>query len=263
MTILAEILEKKRSEVMEARNRVSIAEMRARAEAITESPRGFYSALVNAQAPAVIAEIKRRSPSRGLIREDFDPVDLAQAYARGGAAALSVLTDESFFGGDLAYLRQVREATTLPILRKDFIVDGYQLDEARVAGADAVLLIVAALDSSELAELHGRGLELGLDVLVEVHNEEELERALACGTRFVGVNNRDLATFDVDLAVTERLAAALPQSQDRLLVAESGIHHNEDIARLQRAGAGAFLVGESLMRQADVALALDELRRTQ
>jgi indole-3-glycerol phosphate synthase len=263
MTILAEILEKKRSEVNEARSRVSMAEMRARAEAVTESPRGFYSALVNARAPAVIAEIKRRSPSRGLIREDFDPVHLAQAYARGGAAALSVLTDESFFGGDLAYLRQVREATTLPILRKDFIVDGYQLDEARVAGADAVLLIVAALDSSELAELHGRGLELGLDVLVEVHNEEELERALACGTRFVGVNNRDLATFDVDLAVTERLAAALPQSQDRLLVAESGIHHNGDIERLQRAGAGAFLVGESLMRQADVALALDELRRTQ
>jgi indole-3-glycerol phosphate synthase len=263
MTILTEILEKKRSEVAEARTCVSVAEMRARADAITEAPRGFYSALVNARPPAVIAEIKRRSPSRGLIREDFDPVDLAQAYERGGAAALSVLTDESFFGGDLAYLRLVREVTTLPILRKDFIVDAYQLDESRVAGADAVLLIVAALDSSELAELHGRGSELGLDVLVEVHDEAELERALACGTRFLGVNNRDLATFDVDLAVTERLAAALPQSQDRLLVAESGIHHNGDIARLQRAGAGAFLVGESLMRQGDVALALDELRRMQ
>ena len=263
MTILTEILQKKRSEVEEARGRIPAAEMRARAESATESPRGFYSALVNAEAPAVIAEIKRRSPSRGLIREDFDPVELAQSYARGGAAALSVLTDESFFGGDLAYLRQVREVTTLPILRKDFVVDSYQIDEARVAGADAVLLIVAALDSSELAELHGRGSELGLDVLVEVHNEEELERALACGTRFVGVNNRDLATFDVDLAVTERLAGVLPDAEDTLLVAESGIHHNEDITRLQRAGAGAFLVGESLMRQADVALALHELRRTQ
>ena len=263
MTILTDILDKKRSEVAEARRRVSEAEMRAQAEAVTEAPRGFFSALAEASAPAVIAEIKRRSPSRGLIREDFDPALLAGGYERGGAAALSVLTDESFFGGDLSYLKTVRGATALPILRKDFIVDAYQVDEARVGGADAVLLIVAALDSAKLADLHVYATDLGLDVLVEVHDESELECALACGTRLLGVNNRNLATFEVDLAVTERLGALLPEGSDVLLVAESGIHHNRDIGRLQNAGASAYLVGESLMRQADVTLALRELRRMQ
>ena len=263
MTILSEILDTKRTEVEALQSRVSREEMRDRALAVAEAPRGFVSALAGSPAPAVIAEIKRRSPSRGLIREDFNPAELARSYQEGGAAALSVLTDVSFFGGDLAYLSEARAATGLPILRKDFIVDAYQIDEARVAGADAVLLIVAALDSSLLTELHAYALELGLDVLVEVHDEAELECALACGTRLLGVNNRNLATFEVDLAVTERLAALLPDPSELLLVAESGIHHNSDIERLQQAGASAFLVGESLMRQADVTQALRDLRRTQ
>ena len=263
MTILSEILDKKRSEVAEARSRVPDSEMKARAQAMTEVPRGFFSALAGASSPAVIAEIKRRSPSRGLIREDFDPALLAAGYEKGGAAALSVLTDVSFFGGDLVYLQTVRAASTLPILRKDFIVDPYQIDEARAGGADAVLLIAAALDSTQLVDLHAYATDLGLDVLVEVHDEEELERALLCGPRLLGVNNRNLATFEVDLGVTERLAALLPAAPDLLLVAESGIHHNRDVERLRNAGASAFLVGESLMRQADVTLALRELRRTQ
>ena len=263
MTILTDILDKKRSEVAESRRRISGSEIKAHAHAVTEPPRGFFAALASAEAPAVIAEIKRRSPSRGLIREDFDPALLAGGYERGGAAALSVLTDESFFGGSLSYLKTVREASGLPILRKDFIVDPYQVDEARAGGADAILLIVAALDSTELSDLHAYATDLGLDVLVEVHDEGELDRALQCGTRLLGVNNRNLATFEVDLGVTERLAALLPDTSDLLLVAESGIHHNRDMERLRKAGASAYLVGESLMRQADVTLALRELRRIQ
>jgi len=235
--------------------------MRAQAESVSEPPRGFCTALADAPSPAVIAEIKRRSPSRGLIRDDFDPVMLARGYAQGGAAALSVLTDRSFFGGDLSHLTQVRQAVTLPLLRKDFVIDSYQLDEARVSGADAVLLIVSALDAATLSDLHAHAVGLGLDVLVEVHDEEQLERALDCGARMVGVNNRDLSTFEVDLSVTERLAARIPAGRDLLLVAESGIYHNGDMVRMERAGARAFLVGESLMRQPDVAGALKELRR--
>lgn len=261
MTILTEILERKRKEVDDARATVSAAEMRAQAEAVSEATRGFRAALAGGASPSVIAEIKRQSPSRGLIREDFDPVVLARQYARGGAAALSVLTDRSFFGGDLSYLAQVRHEVELPLLRKDFVIDGYQLDEARVAGADAVLLIVAALDAVALADLHAQAVGLKLDVLVEVHDEQELERALACGARMVGVNNRDLRTFEVDLSVTERLGAQIPGDRDVLLVAESGIHHNGDILRMERAGAVAFLVGESLMREPDVEGALKKLRR--
>lgn len=260
MTILDEILAHKRGEVAEARRGLAPAEMRHRAEA-APSTRGFRRQLAAATQPAVIAEIKRRSPSKGLIRADFDPVALARAYVRGGAAALSVLTDEHFFGGHLDHLRRVREAVEIPILRKDFVVDAYQIDEARAAGADAVLLIVSALDPERLADLHAHAGALGLDALVEVHDEAELEGALAVGATLVGVNNRDLRTFEVDLGVTERLARLLPAGDVVLLVAESGILGAEDVARLARAGARAHLVGESLMRQPDVAKALGELRR--
>lgn len=263
MTILDEILEFKRGEVDRARGVVPDTTMHERAMRMSEPLRGFRRALADGDAPAVIAEIKRRSPSKGLIRPDLDPVSCAEAYASGGAAALSVLTDEHYFGGRLDYLRQVREAVPLPLLRKDFVIDAYQLDEARVAGADAVLLIVAALEPGPLGTLHGHARALGLDVLVEVHDEAELEVALGVGANLIGVNNRDLRTFDVDLAVTERLASRLPEGEDVLLVAESGIADNDDVQRLHKAGATAFLVGESLMREPDVGLALRRLRRSQ
>lgn len=260
MTILDEILAHKQGEVAEARRRIAPAEMRRRAEA-APPPRGFRRQLAAAPPPAVIAEIKRRSPSKGLIRADFDPVELALAYVAGGAAALSVLTDEHFFGGHLDFLCRVRAAVDLPLLRKDFVLDAYQIDEARAAGADAVLLIVSALDPGQLREFHVHAHGLGLDALVEVHDEAELDVALGVGATLVGVNNRDLRTFEVDLGVTERLARCVPAGDAVLLVAESGILGPEDVARLERAGARAHLVGESLMRRPDVAKALGELRR--
>lgn len=261
MTILDEILATKREELAAARDAVSDAEMSDRAEAVSEPTRGFRKALRTGATPAIIAELKRRSPSKGLIREDFDPVKLARGYEAGGAACLSVLTDQHYFGGELGYLAAVRTEVSLPLLRKDFVVDAYQVDEARVAGADAVLLIVAALAPEEVADLHSAALRRGLDVLVEVHDESELEVALSAGATLVGVNNRDLRTFDVDLSTTERVAAALPAGRDVLFVAESGIAGPEDIRRLLDCGAEAFLVGESLMRQGDVTRALEELRR--
>jgi len=262
-SILDEILEHKRVEVADAMRRVSRDEMAQRAAAVGQPTRGFARALATTEAPAVIAEIKRRSPSKGEIRPDLDPEACARAYARGGAACLSVLTDERYFGGELDYLRRVREVVSLPLLRKDFVIDAYQVDEARAAGADAVLLIVAALALEELQSFAKRARSLGLDVLVEIHDEAELEVALQAGTSLLGVNNRDLRTFHTDLAVTERLAARLAADGqlDRLqLVAESGIHTPEDVVRLQGAGAGAFLVGESLMREPDPARALVLLR---
>jgi indole-3-glycerol phosphate synthase len=262
MTILDEILVRKCDEVARAILRVSRDEMTGRAAAVGEKPRGFRRALKSAQPPAIIAELKRRSPSRGMIRADFDPASLARDYARGGAAALSVLTDEHYFGGHLDFLRDVRRAVTLPILRKDFVVDGYQIDEARAAGADAILLIVAALSIDALRALHAHGCALDLDVLVEVHDEAELEIALGVEANLIGVNNRDLRTFEVDLSVTERLAGRLPTDSGVLLVAESGIDGPRAIERLSEAGASAFLVGESLMREADIGAALHKLRRT-
>jgi len=259
-TILDEILEFKVGEVAAAKSTLPVDEMRARAEAMEEAPRGFCRALRESSSPAVIAELKRRSPSKGLIRPDFEPARCARAYAAGGAAALSVLTDGHYFGGELGFLKQVRGVVDLPLLRKDFVIDDYQIDEARVAGADAVLLIVAALDDDRLAGFHARAHVLGLDVLVEVHDEAELERALAVGAELIGVNNRDLRSFEVDLSVTERLAARLPGDRDIVLVAESGIADNGDVTRLERAGARAFLVGESLMREPDIEVALHRLR---
>jgi indole-3-glycerol phosphate synthase len=261
MTILDEILAHKRTEVAAAKERLGPGALAARAEAYTEPLRGFRSALERAPAPAVIAEVKRRSPSKGEIRPDFEPVGCARAYARGGAAALSVLTDERYFGGHLDFLAPIRRAVPLPLLRKDFTIDAYQVDEARVAGADAVLLIVAALEPARLAALRERAAALGLDALVEVHDERELDQALAAGADLVGVNNRDLRTFVTDLTVTERLAARAPAGV--FLVAESGIAKPADVARLAKAGARAFLVGESLMREPEPGEALRRLRESE
>jgi len=257
--ILDRILDHKRVELAAACRREAPESLARRAEAEAGPLRDFAGAIARGPEPRVIAEVKRRSPSRGEIRADFDPVACATAYAEGGAAAISVLTDESFFGGHLDFLAAVRRAVDTPLLRKDFVIDAYQVDEARVEGADAVLLIAAALAPDALASLRARAEALGLTALVEVHDEAELDVALAAGARVVGINNRDLRTFDTDLGVTERLAPRIPQGV--VVVAESGIFTRADMARLAESGAHAFLVGESLMREADVAGALRRLRR--
>lgn len=219
-------------------------------------PRGFRAALERAHAPgrlALIAEVKKASPSKGLIRADFDPPVLARAYEAGGAACLSVLTDKPSFQGDDAYLAAARDATALPALRKEFLVDPWQVAESRALGADAILVIMAMVDDALAADLMSEARRLGMDALVEVHDEAEMARAGALGADLVGVNNRNLRTFVTDLGATERLAAAAPPNA--LLVTESGIGSAADVARLERSGAKAMLVGESLMRQADVTAA--------
>lgn len=260
MNILDEILAHKAHEVAAAKTRHAPEVLTREARAVARPVAGLRDALRGCPGVAVIAEIKRRSPSKGLIRADFDAEKIALAYQAAGAAAISVLTDEKFFGGSLEILRQVRAAVTTPLLRKDFVIDPYQIDEARVYGADAILLIVAALSDADLAALHAYACDLRLDVLVEVHDEAELERALAIGSKLVGVNNRSLKTFDVDLATTERLAVRIADPEV-VLVAESGIAGPADVARLARAGARGFLVGESLMRMPDPGSALEALRR--
>lgn len=207
---------------------------------------------------ALIAEVKKASPSAGVIRPDFDPVAIARQYEAAGASCLSVLTDEKFFQGSLAYLRQIRQAVGLPLLRKDFIIDGRQIAEAIEWGADAILLIVAILDDIRLRRFHEIATAAGLAVLVEVHDEAEMDRALAIGAQLIGVNNRNLKTFKVDLATTEQLAARLKDS-DALLVAESGIHTHADVKRLAACGARAILVGESLMREGNIGSKVGEL----
>ena len=228
--------------------------------AAAHTPRGFAEALrkrASSGAPAILAEIKKASPSKGLIRADFDPPALAAALDRGGAAALSVLTDAPFFEGSLLYLEQASSATSLPCLRKDFIVDPYQVVEARAHRADAILLIVAALTDAELASLTAYAHELALDVLCEVHTAEELARVQGLGADAYGVNNRNLSTFEVSLATSLELAAQLPSGA--VHVAESGLHTAADILTLQAAGYHAFLIGESLMRQPDPGAALQAL----
>jgi indole-3-glycerol phosphate synthase len=257
-TILERILATKRDEVAAAKRRESAAALAARARALARPPVSLRAALERDDGVRVIAEIKRKSPSKGEIRRAFDPLAIARAYTEAGAAAISVLTDEAYFGGSLAVLEAVRAVTPLPLLRKDFVVDAYQIDEARVAGADAILLIVAALTPDEIASFAKHAAGLGLEALVEVHDDAEMEVALASGAPLIGVNNRDLRSFHTDLAVTERLA---PRAAGRaLVVAESGIVSLADVQRLARSGARGYLVGESLMREADVGLALRKLR---
>ena len=248
---LTEICDTKRGEVAGRKAATSLADLAARA-ARQSPPRGFEAALRSKAATghALIAEIKKASPSKGLIRADFDPAAHARAYQAGGAACLSVLTDAPYFQGHEDYLVQARAACDLPVIRKDFMVDPWQCAEARSIGADAILIIVAALDDGAMAEIEAAAREQGMDVLVEVHNEAEMERAARLKSRLIGVNNRDLRHFVTDLATTERLAPLAPEGT--LLVAESGINTHADLQRLEKCGARTFLVGESLMRQMDV-----------
>lgn len=255
---LAEICATKRDEVAARKPLASLSDLDKQARSQT-APRGFRAALEAASGFALIAEIKKASPSKGLIRSDFHPADHARAYAAGGAACLSVLTDAPYFQGHEDYLIAARAACDLPVLRKDFMVDPWQVAEARAIGADAILIIVAALDDGAMAEIEAAALERGMDVLVEVHDAREMDRAARLKSRLIGVNNRDLKRFVTDLGTTARLAPLAPHGT--LLVAESGIANHSDLVTLADAGAAAFLVGETLMRQADVASATRQLLR--
>jgi len=257
--ILSKILAVKREEIAAGKARRSLAQLQTECAAVRQ-PRDFSSALkqrAQASQDAVIAEIKRASPSAGLIRKTFDPAAIARSYEQGGATCLSVLTDEQFFMGHADFLAQARTACQLPVLRKDFVIDPWQVWETRAMGADALLLIVAALDDETLAELSTLGRELGLSVLVEVHDQDELDRALAVPGDLIGINNRDLHRFVTELDTSLRLAPQVPD--DRLVISESGIHTRHDIGRLRAGGIGAFLVVESFMRQPDPRQALAEL----
>jgi len=258
--ILKKIVAHKREEVAAAKAKFPLQRLHDRLQLVEDTPRGFIQALRvmhESGGTAIIAEVKKGSPSKGVIRPDFDPLEIAETYQRHGATCLSVLTDEAFFLGHLNYLGLIREQVGLPLLRKDFICDPYQIVEARAYGADAVLLIAAMLSLEELRDFSALAAELKLDVLLEVHDEAELELALKTDCELIGINNRSLRTFVTDLGTTERLRPLVPA--DRLVVAESGINSRDDVERLLKAGAGAFLVGESLMREDDIGAKLEEL----
>ena len=250
-TVLKKILARKAQEIADRKAVVSIDQLKSQIENVS-APRGFAKALqakISAGESAVIAEIKKASPSKGVIREQFDPIEIAKSYERGGAACLSVLTDVDFFQGADQYLKDARASCNLPVIRKDFIIDEYQLYESRALGADCVLLIVSALQTEALYSLHAAALSLGLDVLIEVHDQRELEIALAVDNPMVGINNRNLHTFEVSLDNTFQLLDQIPR--DRMVITESGIHSGDDVQLMRDNNVHAFLVGEALMRCED------------
>jgi indole-3-glycerol phosphate synthase len=258
-TILEKIIARKVEEIAAAKQKTSISELERRYPAASEL-RGFAAALeakIKAQQPAIIAEIKRASPSKGLIREDFQPALHAADYAANGATCLSVLTDQDFFKGHDDYMQQAREACELPVIRKDFMIDVYQIAESRALGADCILLIVAALEQPQLLELASYAAQLQLDVLVEVHDEEELNRALEVDSPLLGINNRDLHSFETSLATTLNLAKIVPK--DKLLITESGIHTPSDVQRMLDNDIYGFLVGEAMMRAPEPGVKLKQL----
>lgn len=261
-TILKKIIARKQQEVAERKTHASQQDLLVLAQ--QQSPvRGFVRAIEAALAvgkSAVIAEIKKASPSKGVIREDFDPVAIAKSYVEGGAACLSVLTDVDFFQGADAYLQRARAAVDVPVLRKDFVIDGYQVAEARAIGADCILLIVAVLEKALLHDLNAQAIDMGLDVLVEVHNAEELELALELPNRLVGINNRNLHTFEVTLDTTLSLLGSIPT--DRVVVTESGILAGTDVSLMRENGVNTFLVGESFMRAKNPGMKLVDLFQT-
>jgi len=258
--ILQQIVADKQLEVAVSRQAMPLSRLEESLTQLEAQPRGFVRALrasAESGKTAIIAEVKKGSPSKGVIRADFDPKAIAEIYARHGATCLSVLTDEKYFLGNLQYLQLIRETVSLPLLRKDFICDPYQIIEARVAGADAILLIAAMLDVPRIREFSSVARDLQLDILLEVHDERELEMALETDIELIGINNRNLRSFVTDLGTTERLLSKIPR--ERFVVSESGVHSRSDIDRLLDAGASAFLVGESLMREEDIGGKLDSL----
>jgi indole-3-glycerol phosphate synthase len=258
MSVLSEILATKRTEVAFLKERTPLPVLLAKMENAPPT-RGFRAALASAQGTALIAEVKKASPSKGVIRADFDAVEIARTYAENGAACLSVLTDAKYFQGKLEYLQQIREAVSVPLLRKDFLVDPWQILQSRAAGADAVLLIVAALCPKDLRGMIKMAAEYDLAALVEVHDAEEMQEALDAGADLIGINNRNLHTFRTNLSVTLDLLPTLPPDPDRLLVSESGIFTRQDVETLDAAGVHAILVGESLMRETDIGAKVREL----
>ncbi len=257
--ILDEILANKKMELAETKRRAPLPDVKSRASG-AEPARGFGKALSGTNDIRLIAEVKKASPSKGVIREDFDPVTIAQSYEESGASCLSVLTEKKFFQGELEYLGRIRKVVKLPLLRKDFIIDEYQIHEARAAGADAILLIAACLENQQIQDYLGIATRLGLDALVESHTYKELDKSLRAGAMLIGINNRDLTTFSVTLQTTLDLVKDVPD--DRTVVSESGIKTRDDVLRLRQAGVDAVLVGESLMREKDIGKKVKELLGT-
>jgi indole-3-glycerol phosphate synthase len=260
MNILEQIYQDKLIEVRNKKKQVSAQEICSQIKFGKVVPQDFAAAIeakLKQKQTAIIAEVKKASPSKGIIRADFDPVTIAKIYQENGAACLSVLTDAKYFMGKNEYLSAIKKEVSVPILRKDFMVDSYQILESKLIGADCILLIMAMLDQKQAIDLEQAAMEIGLSVLIEVHNEKELQQALKLKSRLVGINNRDLKTFEISLDVSRKLAAQIPQ--DKIIICESGIFTKADILEMQKIGVNSFLVGESLMRQDDIGLALRKL----